>query len=31
MDGMKKLPAAKLEHYVIPTYDREPNITKPKN
>lgn len=31
MDGMKKLPDAKLEQYVIPTYDREPNITKPKN
>lgn len=29
-DGLKKLPDAKLEKYVIPTYDREPNITKPR-
>jgi tRNA A37 threonylcarbamoyladenosine modification protein TsaB len=30
-DGLKRLPDAKLEQYIIPTYDREPNITKPRS
>ncbi|MEI7818695.1 MAG: hypothetical protein WCI47_01105 [bacterium] len=30
-DGFGKLHQAKIGDYVIPTYDREPNITKPKN
>ena len=29
-DGLKKLATAKPGKYIIPTYDREPNITKPK-
>jgi tRNA threonylcarbamoyladenosine biosynthesis protein TsaB len=29
--GTQKLSQAKSGEYVIPTYDREPNITKPKN
>lgn len=29
-DGVNKLQSAKKGEYVIPTYDREPNITKPK-
>lgn len=29
-DGLAKLKSTKPEEYVIPTYDREPNITKPK-
>lgn len=29
--GVQKLAQAKPGEYVIPTYDREPNITKPKN
>jgi tRNA threonylcarbamoyladenosine biosynthesis protein TsaB len=29
--GLQKLSAAEVGKYVIPTYDREPNITKPKN
>lgn len=30
-DGMSKLHSTKLETYVMPKYDREPNITKPKS
>lgn len=29
-DGFEKLKLAKSGDYVVPTYDREPNITKPK-
>lgn len=29
-DGVMKLKSAKPGNYVVPTYDREPNITKPK-
>lgn len=30
-DGLSNLKTAQPGEYVIPTYDREPNITKPKN
>ncbi|MBP9827504.1 tRNA (adenosine(37)-N6)-threonylcarbamoyltransferase complex dimerization subunit type 1 TsaB [Candidatus Saccharibacteria bacterium] len=30
-DGLTKLKSAESGHFVVPTYDREPNITKPKN
>ncbi len=30
IDGLQKLKSAEPGKYVIPTYDREPNITKPK-
>lgn len=29
-DGLSKLKTAKPGDYVVPTYDREPNITRPK-
>lgn len=29
-DGLSKLKSAEPGEYVVPTYDREPNITKPK-
>lgn len=29
-DGLTKLKTTKPGNYVVPTYDREPNITKPK-
>lgn len=29
-DGLSKLKTAKTGDYVVPTYDREPNITQPK-
>ncbi len=30
-EGVQKLAHAESGKYVVPTYDREPNITKPKN